>query len=76
MRYSQNSMLEIFGHNNGELSAAQKAMDREVRPTTSPLAPSVYRVDLDPVDVPYLVDQASTEGVQRARRSICGFPAG
>jgi hypothetical protein len=38
---------------------------REIAPSKNPAQPSVYRVDLDPVDVPYLAN-STTEGLQRS----------
>ena len=77
VRFAQNSMIEVFNHNNGELDPSQKAMDQELRPSTNPLNPSVYRVDIDPVDVPYLASNATAgtlEGVLRAVEAYAIYP--
>ena len=63
VRFAQNSMLEIFGHQNGD-PAVQPLAD-EIAPSTDPDHPSVYRVDFDPVGVPYLASTAG-EGMLRA----------
>lgn len=36
---------------------------RELRPSADPANPSVYRIDYDPIDVPFLQTQTSNEGV-------------
>ena len=73
-RFAVNSMLEVFHHNAGEGDATQRAMDAELHPSTDPTKPSVYRVDFDPVDVPYLASNASVEGVQRAFEAYGIYP--
>ncbi|MCX7018959.1 MAG: hypothetical protein WCK47_05660 [bacterium] len=72
-RFAVNSMLEVFSHTN-DLSPDQRAMDQELRPSTIPSAPSLYRVDFDPVDVPYLRDNAAVEGIQRAFEVYAIYP--
>lgn len=62
-RYAMTSMLEVFNHTN--LSANEELRELELRPSADPLKPSLYRVDFDPVDVPYLVTNAATEGISR-----------
>lgn len=66
-RFAVNSMLEVFHHSPD--STQIQAMCAELRPSTTATSPSVYRVDIDPVDVPYLASNAAFEGVQ------CGFEA-
>ena len=73
-RFAVNSMLEVFHHNTGEGDPIQQAMDAELRPSTDPTSPSVYRVDFDLVDVPYLVSNASVEGAQRAFEAYGIYP--
>jgi hypothetical protein len=51
-RFAQNSMLEIFNHLEGDSAGTEAG--KEIRPGPSPAQPAVYRVDLDPVDVPAL----------------------
>lgn len=63
-RFAVSSILEIFHHLNAD--PANNAWASELRPSTDPTRPSLYQVDFDPVDVPYLVDSGSTEGVMRA----------
>ena len=72
-RFAVNSMLEVFNHEPGD-SAVVQAMYAELRPSTSPTSPSVYRVDMDPVDVPYLVSNAGFEGVQRGFEAYAIHP--
>ena len=73
-RFAVNSMLEVFHHNTGEGDPIQQAMDAELRPSTDPTSPSVYRVDFDLVDVPYLKSNASVEGAQRAFEAYGIYP--
>ena len=72
-RFAVNSMLEVFNHTN-DASAAQRAMDQELRPSTDPARPSIYRVDMSPVAVPYLMSNGETEGVQRAFEAYAIYP--
>ena len=73
-RFAVNSMLEVFHHMPEEASPEQIAMNHELRPSTIPTAPSVYRVDMDPVDVPYLASNASFEGMMRGMEAYAIFP--
>jgi predicted outer membrane repeat protein len=63
VRFAQNSMLEVFGHQNAD--PAIQPCAGELAPSQDPANPSVYRVDLAPVFVPYFND-TSGEGVLRA----------
>ena len=63
-RYAQNAMLEVYNHLNSDPEAT--ALSRDLVPSRDPLKPSVYRVDFDPVDVPFLVTNGVTEGIQPA----------
>ena len=72
-RFAVNSMLEVFSHTN-DASAAQRAMDQELRPSTDPARPSIYRVDMAPVAVPYLLSNGGTEGIQRAFEAYAIYP--
>ncbi|MCX7718602.1 MAG: S8 family serine peptidase [Candidatus Sumerlaeaceae bacterium] len=63
-RFAVNSMLEVFHHTNDD--PVQTAMDQELRPSTVPTSPSVYRLDFDPIDAPTLVNNSASEGVLRA----------
>jgi hypothetical protein len=71
-RFAVNSMLEVFNHINGDPEQAPLA--RELRPSPDPAKPSLYRVDFDPVDVPYLAQNQNTEGFQRAFESFSTDP--
>lgn len=57
LRYAQTSMLEVYSHVNSDPAAQPLA--NEIAPSRNRARPSVYRVDLDPVDVPFL---ATTPG--------------
>ena len=74
VRFAQASVLQVFNHLNEELSGQARAISAELMPWVSPYAPSIYRVDLDPVGVPYLADNASTEGIQRAVEAYSIYP--
>jgi hypothetical protein len=71
-RYAQNSMLEVFNHTN--LSASDQLLEQELRPSADPSRPSLYRVDFDPVDVPYFWFNSSTEGIAAAFEAYAMFP--
>jgi hypothetical protein len=71
-RYAQNSMLEVFNHTN--LSAFDQLLEQELRPSADPSKPSLYRVDFDPLDVPYLVANGATEGIAAAFEAYAMFP--
>lgn len=71
-RYAQNSMLEVFNHTN--LSGSDELLEQELRPSSDPTKPSIYRVDFDPVDVPYLVANSSTEGIAAGFEAYAMFP--
>ena len=71
-RFAVNSMLEVF-HHTGD-AQQQAAMEGELRPSTDPTRPSLYRVDLDMVDVPYLADNATTEGVAQGFEAYAIHP--
>jgi hypothetical protein len=60
-RFAQNSMLEVFNHLAGDTTGTSAG--QELRPSGSTTAPSLYRVDFDPVDVPAL--GAAGEGISR-----------
>lgn len=61
--FCQTSYLEVNHHMNdlpGDLKYA-----RELRPSTDPTKPSLYRMDFRPADVPYLQQKASDHWVMR-----------
>jgi hypothetical protein len=72
LRYAQNSMLEVFNHTN--ISAADELLEQELRPSADPQHPSLYRVDFDPVDVPYLIENGSSEGITAGFEAYATFP--
>ena len=56
-------MLEVFGHLYGDPGSSNYYA--ELRPSTLATSPSLYRVDMDPIDIPYLSTNAGIEGVLR-----------
>ena len=73
-RFAINSMLEVFNHDPND-AAAVRSTYAELRPSTLPASPSVFRVDLDPIDIPYLYSNSSTEGFQRGFEAYAIYPA-
>ncbi|AXA36325.1 MAG: immune inhibitor A [Candidatus Sumerlaea chitinivorans] len=63
-RFAVSSILEV--HHHVGAAAGDEPVTSEVRPSTDPERPSLYRVDFDPVDVPYLIGNPYTEGILRA----------
>jgi hypothetical protein len=64
-----NTQLEVNHNAQTGGSPVQLPVTRELGPSKDLSAPSVYRVDLDPLEVPYLV-QSTTEGIQRTFESL------
>lgn len=62
-RFAVNSMLEVLHHDSRDVQGS--LYGAEIRPSSDPAHPSLYRVDLDPVDVPYLASNARYEGIMR-----------
>nr|ACS83715.1 cell wall/surface repeat protein [uncultured bacterium AOCefta2] len=62
-RFAVSSILQVANHLNADPEATNLAQD--IRPSTGPASPSLYRVDLDPIDVPQLVNHPGTEGFLR-----------
>lgn len=62
-RFAYSAILQPYNHDNTDPAGTALAVD--IRPSTSPLFPSIYRVDLDPPDVPQLVNNPNTEGFLR-----------
>ncbi len=69
------TFLEI--NHNAQIagSPAQLNTTRELGPSKNSALPSIYRVDLDPLDVPFLTS-STTEGVQRSFEAIADGTAG
>ncbi len=55
------STLEVWSHTPGIDSL--EPMGAQIAPSDNPAAPSVYRVDYDPPEVPQTVNNPATEGV-------------
>jgi hypothetical protein len=66
-----NSILEINSNAQLDGSPAQLPVTREIGPSKNAAQPSIYRVDLDPIDVPFLTG-STTEGVQRGFETLVG----
>jgi hypothetical protein len=65
-----NSMLEV-NHNSGNTDPAMRHLAGEFAPSSDPARPSIYTVDLDPVDIPYLQgSEGATVGVQRGVEAV------
>lgn len=62
-RFAFSAILQVKNHLNSDPEATNIAQD--IRPSTAPLSPSIYRVDLDPCDVPQLTSNPGTEGFLR-----------
>ncbi len=62
-RFAVNSMLEVLPHSN--VTSGDEPISLELRPSTDPAKPSLYRVDFAPVDVPWLQANPITEGITR-----------
>jgi uncharacterized repeat protein (TIGR01451 family) len=60
-RFAVTSMLEIKGNQAEDPAIAPFAA--EITPSADPNNPSIYRVDLDPIDVPFLTQNPS-EGIR------------
>jgi len=67
-RFAVSAILEVFNHAPAEGTAVQQ-LCWELGPSSDPNNPSIYRVDLDPIDVPQMdaiVNPPYPEGILRA----------
>lgn len=71
-RFAVSAILNV-SHHLGNIPNDQ-IYDQELRPTTDPTNPSLYRVDFDPVDVPYLISHAGTDTILRSFEAACLEP--
>lgn len=71
-RFAVTSLLQVLHHSSVDPEGANLAQD--FRPSTIPTSPSLYRVDLDPVDVPILATRGATEGILRAFEAYSNEP--
>ncbi|MGC8840948.1 MAG: M4 family metallopeptidase [Candidatus Sumerlaeaceae bacterium] len=62
-RFAVNSMLEVLPHSSA--TSGDESISLELRPSTDPTRPSLYRVDFAPVNVPWLEQNPFTEGITR-----------
>jgi hypothetical protein len=60
-RFVLTANLQLTTHN--ALFPNDDAFSAELRPSQDPTKPSVYRIDYDPIDVPFLQTQTNNEGV-------------
>ncbi|MCX7718286.1 MAG: family 43 glycosylhydrolase [Candidatus Sumerlaeaceae bacterium] len=71
-RFAVSSMLEVFHHLTADPGNA--ALAAELRPSANAATPSLYTVDMDPVDVPFLAGNASAEGMLRGAEAYALEP--
>jgi hypothetical protein len=71
-RAAVNAVLEVQ-HNAGTGDPGNRDLARELGPSRDESKPSRYAVDLDPVDVPSLLN-SSTEGIQRSFELVAALP--
>lgn len=62
-RFAITSILDVYHHNSGSPSSTQLA--QEYRPTSDPAKPSIYRVDMDPPEIPMFVNEGTSHGLIR-----------
>jgi subtilisin-like proprotein convertase family protein len=60
-RFAVTADLQLTLHNAQD--TPQLAYSSELRPSSNPQKPSIYRVDFDPVDVPFLQTSTTDEGI-------------
>jgi hypothetical protein len=61
-RFAITSILDVYHHQTG---SSNNLLAQEYRPTSDPAKPSVYRVDMDPPEIPILVNEGTTQGLIR-----------
>jgi len=67
-RFAVTALMEVFNHAPTD-NATIQGLAGELRPSSDPNSPSIYRVDLDPIDVPQmsvLAQPPYPEGILRA----------
>jgi subtilisin-like proprotein convertase family protein len=64
MRFVDTAIMEVL-HNSGNTDPASKDIARELGPSIDPGAPSIYKVDYDPVDVPQVTSTDPAQAIQR-----------
>lgn len=60
-RFAVTANLQVYHHN--QLDEGNNVFFHELRPSTDPASPSVYRLDFDPIDVPFLSTSTTGEGI-------------
>jgi hypothetical protein len=63
-RFALTSNQEVYHHQSSD--PGNSIYSNELAPSTNPASPSLYRVDLAPIPVPYLTSNPTTEGFARA----------
>ena len=71
-RFAVSSILTVDHHLN--IDPPGTTVSEELRPSTDPYRPSIYRVDFAPVNVPLLVSRMNIEGIMRGFESYCMEP--
>jgi hypothetical protein len=71
-RFAVTTELFVQTHDNSQ--PANNPMYAHLAPSTNPATPSVYRVDYDPIDVPFLSTQTPEEGIQSAFEAFVIHP--
>jgi hypothetical protein len=71
-RFAVSAMLDIMHHQL--VDPGNDPVASELRPSTDPEHPSLYRVDYDPIDVPFLETSTSDEGIWRGFEALCFEP--
>lgn len=62
-RFAVSSYLDVWHHSNDD--PTNQSVAQELRPSSDPSNPSLYRVDYDPIDVPFLATSTTNEGITR-----------
>jgi len=62
-RFAITSILDVYHHQTG---GSANLISQEYRPTSDPAKPSIYRVDMDPPEIPIFVNEGTTQGLIRA----------
>lgn len=70
-RFAVSAYLDVLHHDITDVP--NNKYRSELRPSSDPTNPSVYRLDFDPIDVPYLQTTAG-EGIMRGIEAFCLEP--
>ncbi len=72
-RFAVTALLEVFNHTS-QLDPGIEPFALELRLSSNPSSPTLYRVDFAPLAVPFLLANQNTEGVMRAFEAFCTDP--